>query len=81
MVRDEQVEVVQRVFDAFSDRDIEAATDFVAADLELFLVTAVAKVVNVWSPRGWREKVHPPGMASAPDEGTTVNAKPPSTEE
>jgi ketosteroid isomerase-like protein len=40
MVRDEQVEVVQRVFDAFSDRDIEAATDFVAADLELFLVTA-----------------------------------------
>ena len=48
---------------------------------QLFLVTAVAKVVNVWSPKGWRNEVHPPGMASSPDEETTVNAKLPATEE
>ena len=48
---------------------------------QLFLVTAVAKVVNVWSPKGWRDKVHPSGMASTAEDGTTVNAKLPSTEE
>jgi hypothetical protein len=48
---------------------------------QLFLVTAVAKVVNVWSPKGWRDKVHPSGMASSADEQTSVNAKLPATEE
>ena len=48
---------------------------------QLFLVTAVAKVVNVWSPKGWREKVHPPGMGSTAEDQTTVNAKLPATEE
>lgn len=48
---------------------------------QLFLVTAVAKVVNVWSPKGWRDKVHPSGMASSAQERTTVDAKLPATEE
>jgi hypothetical protein len=48
---------------------------------QLFLVTAVAKVVNVWSPRGWRDKVHPPRMASSPPEETTVNSQSNSIEE
>jgi hypothetical protein len=48
---------------------------------QLFLVTAVAKVVNVWSPKGWQNKVHPPGMAQSPPEATTVDAKLPATEE
>ena len=39
---------------------------------QLFLVTAVAKVVNVWSPKGWRDKFHSPGMASPPPEETSV---------
>jgi hypothetical protein len=48
---------------------------------QLFLVTAVAKVVNVRKPKGWRDKVHPSGMASSADDRTTVNAKLPATEE
>jgi hypothetical protein len=48
---------------------------------QLFLVTAVAKVVNVWRPRGWRDTFHSPGMASAPAETTKVNPNLPSTEE
>jgi len=48
---------------------------------QLFLVTAVAKVVNVWNPRGWRDKVHPPRMASSPDEETTVKSQSNSIEE
>ena len=48
---------------------------------QLFLVTAVAKVVNVWSPRGWRDKVHPQGMAQSEPDTTSVNTKPPATEE
>jgi hypothetical protein len=39
---------------------------------QLFLVTAVTKVVNVWSPKGWRDKFHSPGMAPEGPEGTTV---------
>ncbi|WP_433291824.1 potassium channel family protein [Actinoplanes sp. CA-030573] len=39
---------------------------------QLFLVTAVAKIVNVWSPRGWRNKSHSPGMAPGAPEETTV---------
>ncbi|MET3423008.1 hypothetical protein BJ973_002220 [Actinoplanes tereljensis] len=38
---------------------------------QLFLVTAVAKVVNVWSPRGWRN-FHSPGMAPADPAPTSV---------
>jgi hypothetical protein len=48
---------------------------------QLFLVTAVAKVVNVWSPKGWRGDIHSPGMASPDPEGTTVSPNSPSTEE
>ncbi|WP_433383897.1 potassium channel family protein [Actinoplanes sp. CA-142083] len=48
---------------------------------QLFLVTAVAKVVNVWSPKGWRDKFHSPGMASEPPETTNVSPNLPSTEE
>jgi len=48
---------------------------------QLFLVTAVAKVVNVWSPKGWANKLHSPGMASPPPEETTVSTNSPSTEE
>jgi hypothetical protein len=39
---------------------------------QLFLVTAVSKVVNVWRPKGWRDEFHSPGMASGLQEGTTV---------
>jgi hypothetical protein len=48
---------------------------------QLFLVTAVAKVVNVWSPKGWRDKFHSPGMASPPPGETNVGTNLPSTEE
>jgi hypothetical protein len=48
---------------------------------QLFLVTAVAKVVNVWSPKGWQDKFHSPGMASPPPEPTNVSPNLPSTEE
>lgn len=48
---------------------------------QLFLVTAVAKVVNVWSPKGWRDKFHSPGMASPADGETNVGTNLPSTEE
>jgi hypothetical protein len=33
---------------------------------QLFLVTAVAKIVTVWRPRGWQAPI--PGAESAPDE-------------
>ncbi|MFI5897747.1 potassium channel family protein [Actinoplanes sp. NPDC051513] len=48
---------------------------------QLFLVTAVAKVVNVWSPKGWRDEFHSPGMASPPPESTNVGPNSTSTEE
>jgi hypothetical protein len=48
---------------------------------QLFLVTAVAKVVNVWRPRGWRDTFHSPGMGSAASGTTNVDPNLPSTEE
>jgi len=39
MAREELVEVVQRLFDAFSRRDIDAATELVHPDIQLVLVT------------------------------------------
>lgn len=43
---------------------------------QLFLVTAVAKIVNIWHPRGWKQpeqqSFHSPGMAPERPEGTTV---------
>jgi ketosteroid isomerase-like protein len=40
MEREERVEVVRRLFDAFSRRDADAATEFVDPDVELVVVTA-----------------------------------------
>ena len=37
---------------------------------QLFLVTAVAKVVENWRPRGWRRTATGSGGAGEPDEGT-----------
>jgi hypothetical protein len=48
---------------------------------QLFLVTAVAKVVNVWRPKGWRDNFHSPGMASPAAGETNVGPNLPSTEE
>jgi uncharacterized membrane protein HdeD (DUF308 family) len=39
---------------------------------QLFLVTGVAKIVNIWHPRSWREPNHSPGMASVDPKATSV---------
>lgn len=39
---------------------------------QLFLVTAVAKIVNIWHPRGWDPAFHSPGMAPDGPERTSV---------
>ncbi|GIM95925.1 potassium channel family protein [Paractinoplanes toevensis] len=47
---------------------------------QLFLVTAVAKVVNVWRPRGWRD-IHSPGMAPGDPDSASVRPTDRSNEE